>query len=320
MNKKITSKLIAQKINRNFKKHIVRKFARARLYKPYNNHYIFADPRGGSTWMMEIIQNITDEPVIWEPLDFKIKNNPFNDLNFGWRQHIPEAENWEEAKHLFNNLFSGKILSQNILDYSTFSQLQNSQSLLFKICRGNALLPWLTRNFEFKYKPIYLVRHPFAVVFSQLKHGAWDYPFTNFHFPDTPFNDNYKEHKKFLDTIEYKEEALVAEWCMSNLITLNNPKNNINWITINYEEFVMNPENTLKRILTEWQIDYDISKIDFKKNSVTTKKDTPDSKIKRLSSWQKNLNSKQLKHMKRVFDYFEVDFYIKENPFPEKVF
>src|SRR5690606_7146300 len=77
----------------------------------HSNHLIFAEPRGGSTWLMETIQMITQEPVIWEPLHLGRKNNPFKKLNFEWRQYIPEEMEWEEAKILFSKLFSGKILA-----------------------------------------------------------------------------------------------------------------------------------------------------------------------------------------------------------------
>ena len=320
LKKKLTFQRVVQKINRESKKHILRKFAKPKPYKAFDNHYIFADLRGGSTWMMEIIQKITQEPVIWEPLEPKIKNNPFNAINFGWKQYIPENESWQEAKILFEKLFSGRILNENILDYSSFSQLRNSESLLFKICRGNALLPWLTDNFQFKAKPIYLIRHPFAVVNSQLKHGAWDYAFDGFHFPDTPYNDNYLEHKTFLETIKHKEEALVAEWCISNKIPLNHPKNNKSWITLNYEQFVMSPKETIEKILSIWELEHDLSKINFRKDSLTTKRDTPKSIEKRLSQWQNTLSATQLKNMERVLDYFEVDVYSKHNPLPKITF
>lgn len=307
-------------LNNNIRRQLTNKLVKSKDYDILNNHYIFSDPRGGSTWLMEIIQTITKEPVIWEPLHLGIKDNPFKTINFGWRQHIPEVSEWKEAKELFDKLFSGKILADNILYKSSFLQVLNSKSLLFKICRGNALLPWLTNNYSFNFKPIFLIRHPFAVVSSQLSHGAWDYPFVNYHIPDTPYNDNYKRHSAFLKTIKTKEEALVAEWCLANSEPLSHKDNNKKWLTINYEEFVLNPEKTLIRILTSWEINYDLSLIDYKKNSSTTKDDSPDIIIDRLSSWQNKLNKNQLENMGNVLDYFEIDIYSKNNSLPEKIF
>jgi hypothetical protein len=308
------------KLSSNFKRYCLRPFATERIYNPTENHYIFADPRGGSTWLMEIIQNITNEPVIWEPLDLNKKNNPFVSLNFDWRQFIPSYENWTEAKHTFELLFKGEILAENILDYSTFSQLNNSGSLLFKFCRGNALLPWLVENFQFKYKPIYFIRHPFAVVSSQLRHGAWNYDLPQFEVPQTSFNELYIEHKDFLKSIKSIEESLVARWCLHNVYALNHIENNKKWITITYEDFVTNPKIQTKRILELWDMNYDIDSISFDKNSLTTHDDSPTSKIDKISNWKIFFNESQIIQMKNVLHHFEVRLYDSDSVYPKTHF
>lgn len=313
-------KKIRYKFNSLYKRHLIRPIADKKTYDLKNNHYIFADPRGGSTWLMEIIQNITNEPVIWEPLDLKLKNNPFNSINFDWRQHIPSDESWPEAKMLFSLLFQGKILEKNILDYSTLKQLNNSNSLLFKICRGNALLPWLTENFEFNFKPIYMVRHPFAVASSQLRHGAWNHLNKKFEILDTPFNTHYKKHQAFLKNIRTNEEILVAKWCLSNLKTLNHPNNNKKWISITYEDFVLDPNQQIERVLKSWNLKYDLSSIDFENDSQTTHKDSPSLNTDKIKSWQSKFDDDQIERMGEVLKYFETEIYTKDSPMPNYSF
>ncbi len=65
------------------KNNIAKVIVENKKHNPDNNHYVFADPRGGSTWLTEIIQEITQEPVMWEPLHINKKNSPFKKLNFG---------------------------------------------------------------------------------------------------------------------------------------------------------------------------------------------------------------------------------------------
>lgn len=308
------------RVNGSIQKRMAIALTKLKGYNALDNHYIFADPRGGSTWLMEIIQTITNDPVIWEPLHLGLHKNPFKDINFGWRQHIPEEENWIEAKELFDELFSGNILNESILHHSSFSQILISKSLLFKICRGSALLPWLAKNYSFTYKPIFLIRHPFAIVSSQLKHGAWDYPFTSYTIPNTAHNDIYLKHKDFLKTLTTKEEELTAEWCLANQETLSHPNNNINWITINYEDFVLNPKKSINRILRSWEMNYDLSTINFDKDSKTTRESSPDSSIERMSNWQKQFNKKQIDEMGRVLDYFKVETYVKNDFMPKVIY
>ncbi|NBC04973.1 MAG: hypothetical protein GVY20_14910 [Bacteroidetes bacterium] len=304
------------KLKNRLRRHLMRPFAKHHSYHPQENHYIFADPRGGSTWMMEIIQHITQEPVIWEPLNLKDKNNPFNSIQFDWRQFIPPNENWPEAKYLFQLLFEGKILDKDILDHSTLHQLNQSDSLLFKFCRGNALLPWLVEHFEFHYLPIYFVRHPFAVVSSQLRHGAWSHLNRTFEVPNTPFNTHYKKHEDFLKTISSNEEILVAKWCLSNLSTLNHHNNNKKWICIIYEDFVHDPKVQLERVLKSWSTDYDLSKLNFQRDSRTTHRDSPRSGQDKISSWKNIFDASQIDRMGRVLDYFNSKLYIKNSPLP----
>ncbi|WP_439481060.1 hypothetical protein [Cyclobacterium plantarum] len=307
-------------INKKIKRTLVKKIINWKDYNPSNNHYIFSDPRGGSTWLIEVIQKITRAPIIWEPLHLGLNNNPFRNLNFGWRQYIPEISNWLEAEQLFDQLFSGKILTENILNHSSFSQVLNSKKLLFKICRGNALLPWLTNKYKFRFKPVYLIRHPFAVVNSQIQHGAWNYSFSGFKIPNTPYNFNYFKHKSFLESLVTREEALVAEWCISNTIPLNHESNNIKWLTINYEEFVINPENTIDRILSSWGLDYDLSSIDFTKISKTTNLDNIVEGSDRIFHWQNSINNITLAKMEQVLEYFQIKPYSKNNPMPEIIY
>lgn len=99
-NKIVMIKRIVGRIQKEFLLSVIR----FKGFQATNNHYIFSSPRGGSTWLMEVIQQITKEPVIFEPLFIGIKKHPLNKINFGWRQYIPEDAIWEEAKIIFDSI------------------------------------------------------------------------------------------------------------------------------------------------------------------------------------------------------------------------
>lgn len=269
---------------------------------------IFSDPRGGSTWLMEIIKQITNKPILWEPLHINMVPI-LKKIGFGWRQYIPEKANWVEAKRFFNQLFDGKLLNFWIMQRTTKMELQHADQFIIKFCRGNALLPYLTSNYNFRYKPILMIRHPFAVVASQLKQGGWEKTKEQFEIPDTPYNSHYIEHKDFLDSLKTKHEVLIATWCITNQIPLSHPKNNKAWITITYEELLIQPEITINRILKEWQISYDISKIDFKSQSSTTVSGSPELISERLHYWKESFSTAEIDSMIRILNYFGVVLY-----------
>lgn len=287
-------------------------------FNPETNYLIFSDPRGGSTWLTEIVHKITQKPILWEPLQLK-KVKEFNDIEFGWRQYIPEDATWPEAKALFDALLQGKLRNKWIMQAATTKQLLKADAVLIKFCRGNMLLPYLTNNYKFAHKPVYLIRHPFAVVSSQLKHGGWKLPFQGFGIPKTPFNQIYKQHKPFLTSLKTKEEALTATWCITNLVPLNHEKNNIDWITINYETLLLHPEAVLNRILSEWDIKYNLNNINFKRKSFTTRSGSPISGKEQLAYWKNNLTPKQIDRMEAVLQYFKIKAYTR-NPEPQIVY
>lgn len=281
---------------------------------PLTHFLVFSDPRGGSTWLMEIVKQITNKPVLWEPLHVR-KVKELNKIGFGWRQYIPENGEWKAAKLFFNKLFKGKVINNWIMQQTTKQELQDADQFIIKFCRGNALLPYLTNQFNFKYKPILMVRHPFAVVASQLKHGGWKNTSTHFEIPNLLYNNHYKDHDVFLNSLQTKVETLTATWCLTNQIPLGHPKNNKAWITITYEELLVYPEATIKRVLEQWQLPYDMSKINFKQQSSTTVAGSPETISERLQYWKKSFSQEEIDAMIRVLNYFEVKLYDR-NPEP----
>lgn len=281
---------------------------------PFDNYLIFGDPRGGTTWVAEVIQSVIPTALIWEPLSIGTVKE-FQNLNFGWRQFIPENEDWPEAKNAFNKLFEGKILNHWTAAYTNPEELKSNRPLLIKFCRGNQLLPWISKNFHFRNKALYIIRHPFAVAASQLKQGAWNFNYEGFRIPEIPFNDIFKQHKSFLGQLKTKEESLVAYWCLSNQVALNHPGNNKTWICVNYENLILNGQKHWERIFSEWDVEFDPQKLNLSRKSSTTIEGSPVSGKAQIEHWTSQFDSGQILRMKSVLEYFEVEVY-NENPYP----
>jgi hypothetical protein len=287
-------------------------------YDPQRNFIVFSDPRGGSTWLTELLSNIPQTAVIWEPLHLEFGAEIFRTLHFYWRQYIPEDVHWVEAHTAFEQLFRGKYLNRWLCSKSSLASIYHARRLIFKFCRGNAFIPWLTNQFRFIYKPVYLIRHPFAVVASQLRHGAWSYQFTRFQLPDVPYPQIYLTHEEYLKQLGTKEELLTAMWCITNLVPLRNKHNNQKWITVNYENMLLDPERELSRIFSQWNVDIpeNIS-TKLRKPSATTKEATfVMGAVPQLQKWQKELTEYQISNMAAVLDYFGVEFYEAQSVLP----
>lgn len=212
---------------------------------------ICADPRGGSTWLAEILSNIPRTTLLWEPLH--VGSVPhFRKIGFGWRHYIPADAEAPEAREMFERLFSGVLLDPYIVHRTRLRQLRHANRALVKFCRATQLLPWLTGQFSFENKPVHLIRHPCAVVASQIQHGAWSGVSPRFTDDEILSQPLLASHLDKLRRISTMEGRLAAIWALVNGAALNYPGRHARWMTISYEGLLNDPEDTVSRILTEW--------------------------------------------------------------------
>lgn len=284
--------------------------AGARSFKPEESIIIFSYPRSGSTWLMELIRKIPGTVSLWEPLHIR-SVKPFADLGFGWRQHVPEDEEWEEAEETFAKLFNGEYLNFWLTSREFPLNFCTADRMIVKFVRANALAPWLLNRFSFQLKPIYLLRHPFAIAASQMKEGSWDYEFEGYEIPDMPFNEVMKRHSDFLSTITTKPEKMVATWCINNRVMLDSERHNQGWLTIYYEALLLHPEQQLWRIFNQWDMEMPDGILErVREESSTTKEATFKEDLElQLSKWRQFFDADDIKRMQRVLDYFEIDIY-----------
>lgn len=285
-------------------------------FHPENSILIFSDPRGGSTWLAEMIRSIPGSFIYWEPLSVKWVSQ-VKKLGFGWRQYIPENEKWDDAKGLFDKILSCGIINEWTTTRMDPSSFREANQPIIKICRGNHLILWLMKQYKFKYNPLILLRHPIAVVASQLKQGGWNYDFKEFTLPDMPFNKIYMDEKVFLDSLNTKAEGLLATWCITNrdLLKSNKTKGMLYF----YEELYFNPLKSLKGIFDGWNLPLpDIKEEELKRWSATTI-DKDEDREKQLGKWRKQFNESELQRFQEILDHFSIEEYSVNNNLPKRM-
>ena len=308
--------------------------SRLRDFDPRESLVICSDPRGGSTWITEVVSQVPRTSVLWEPLN--LRHVPyFRRLGFPWgdprsttsgeypltsplAQHIPEGASWPEAERAFEALFRGKVLNGWIGFMASPVELLRAERLLIKFCHANALLPWLTRTFDLAHAPVYLVRHPFAVVASQLRHGNWRYAYDGFPIPQGRYAERYAEHAAFLSELKTRAEIQTAAWCFSNLVPLRSAQNDRAWITVYYEHLLRRPKEEVERIFGRWGRPLPEAALEkLREPSASTKEATFQESIeKQLAKWRTSFTADELARMEAVLDHFEVAHYRADSPFP----
>lgn len=257
---------------------------------------ICADPRGGSTWLYEMLTRLEGVAGLWEPLDIG-RAAVFRDLGFSYRHYITEQSSDPKARAAFECLFQGHYREPHIMQNTSPKELRNADKLLVKFCRATQLLPWMTREFSFTHKPIHLVRHPCAVVASQMKYGAWDQVKPGFDESDVYSDPLKKPYAQILLKIDTVEARLAAFWAMTNSVALNHPDRKARWMTISYENLVTDPKAVLSGLLQDWRMPLENLDAIVNRPSKTTLGSSPiagGDQQNQLTYWQKTLEPSQI--------------------------
>lgn len=296
---------------REYQKHLERKWFNAQIHlEQEKNILFFGDPRGGTTWMAETLVQLFELPLLWEPM-LPRKDSRFAKFGFASRQYLPEDLEDKNIHQSFSDLFYGKGIDHWEIQHTSVSELKRAKAAIIKFTRGNMLLPYITQQFSFDKKPIYMLRNPLAVVASQLKHVGWKDTKNYFELPKTPYNEVYERHRDFLETLNTKEEVLMAKWALTNKLILEHPRHDKDWIYITYEETLLQPKETFAKVLNRWGCnDVDLEKIDFDKKSKTSIDFNKTLPKEQISHWRSSFDSNQIKKMQSVLDYFHLTEYI----------
>jgi hypothetical protein len=278
---------------------------------------LFSEPRSGSTWVMNLLQQIPYTAVIWEP---EHPENGLVDKALGLNsdiQYIPKQEHWPEAEEEFRRIFNLHKLNKWSAEQSPFRNWMKSEQMIVKFVRASALMPWLLEQFGFNHRPIFLLRHPMAVVKSQIRAFFREHNSDKFNaWPPQPYPSLFEKHRDFLNTLQSNLEIRLAVWCLNNSVVLEEPKEN--FIRIHYEDILLTPEACLERLFKELEVavpDGALQLID--KPSVTDfQKDLKDNSREQIEKWTGAFSKEELKKAQQILDYFGIDLYSAYDPYP----
>lgn len=290
-----------------------------RGFKVEESLIISSETRGGSTWLMELIYEDPETIINWEPLH-EIKGVVPESLKWGPNPCIYEDTKNKDFSRLMKKMLTYQLATNNSIKYCTVNELLSGKRVITKFVRSNGMLVWLVNNFNLKYKPIYLLRHPVAVAKSQIRNFYdTDKELPPFQLPDTFNSNRYTPHLEYLNSLETRLERQVALWCIHNKDVLNHPDHGIKWIVVFYEHLVENPDKELMRLAGQLDLKVSRDAIDFQKPSRSDyHNEFIIEKTIQLKKWQDNLSENELKALQDVFDHFGINVYSAFSIYPEK--
>jgi hypothetical protein len=289
------------------------------------NISIFSEPRGGSTWMGEVFCKLPGSILISEPMFLLPPYREIRDVKFCFNQFIPEDAEWPEAEEYFRKLYNMEIGSFSAMRLYYFNRdlrdISKAKYFVYKDVNSNMLLAWVTKRFDIN--PVYLIRHPCAVIASQLKYKHWDYILKDVkaYFPNEEdrHKEIYETYQDIINTISKPEERLAAEWALHNIVPIKHPENDKRWITVAYEKMYKEPEAELSRVFERLNIEMPADILDeIKKPSITAIEGSKSAihSGNQIESWRKFLSASQVNNILHITREFGIDFY-DESPEPD---
>lgn len=276
---------------------------------------ISGSPRSGTTWLMELLQQLPGYTTLFEP--FHHKWFPETEKRgFSLRPYIPQGQGDEAMEEYLEDVFSGCVCSKNpqyrfSLD-NTWKRLK-ADKLVVKFVRANRLIPWMLERFNVR-AIVYMVRHPCATIASQLRTSYTGYDI----YKVVPDREEilFDAEKIGLDSetmyqikdLKSDEELLAAAWAMDQIVPLRDNKSKI--YLLSYESLFKNNEKELKKILSflEEMEYYEKMLSKINRPSIVSG-DLMDDGIKsKLSSWKKELSEEQIEKIRKTLVKFSIYF------------
>ena len=294
---------------------------------------IVGTPRSGTSWLMEVFENIRGYTYLFEPIN-PIFFPEIVSVGFQSRPYLPPDRSWMEGEEYLRKAFTGEIFSHlSPYWFNPRSMMHRlfSNKLIVKSVRLNRLLPWVVNRFTFR-GIIFIIRHPCAVIASQCKTGFYGYHATNPPYINIPpCLDMILQEASRIDGLEKKildrlkaiktlEEVLAAAWCLDNYNPLSSTKP-YPWITVIYEKIIMQEKKEIHRIMRKIGIQkIPTSVIRYSKvpSMLTLEKERKMVKKAeiQLGKWKTFLTEKQIERILKVVSAFGFDFY-NENIEPD---
>ncbi len=280
-------------------------------------------PRSGTSWLFEMLMRMIPRSLgLWEPLRMS-KYPRMRELTYTMRPYLPPDNNNTDYIKFFADLLSGRNARIDTIYRGYPLHLLNyflpRPRLLIKFVRANRILPWLLERFS-PGMVFLIIRHPCAVVASQLNHPSWNpqkilndqrYPIVN-----REFLDRLPQVEPLLKKRLTPEEKMAVTWGFDYYIPLfhlKHPRVKV----IPYERLVTHGAAELDGIARRLNVDPPQQPDQLlKKPSRASSPARLDRDPSTLNHWKHHLSPDQIKRVLEVTHRFGLDFYT-DQPEPD---
>jgi hypothetical protein len=264
--------------------------------------------RSGSTWLAEIVSALQGSVIIWEPLH--PENNPrCKAAGFGWQNYFGDDSDYPLQRSYLEDLYTGRDLSTRTLTSLELNprRLASFNRYVVKHVNANTILHRIMEWFP--VRAVLMVRHPCAVIASQLKHRGWALSKEDINLSDELL-DEFPHLGSTFERLNTIEELLAFGWAVQTYVPLSRPSPHP-WYLTTYERLVAGGEEEVERIFEYLQEPCpETAKVQLEKPSATAGKEASVRQNEnRLTGWTERLGSDQIDRILQTVNACGVEYY-----------
>lgn len=266
---------------------------------------VAGSPRSGTTWLSELLATLPGAAVLFEPLQSNQVESARR-VGFHRGSYLEPGQEDPDRERFVEQALGGQVLNHWTTSRASIAQILRRRFWVVKFVHANLLLGWMAHRFPIR-RPALIVRHPCAVVASQLKmwqaHCWREFEFTEFlaawpHFQDV------------IQGLRTPAQWLAACWCIEQFAPLSLP-GPPSFRLVSYERLVRQGEDELRHLLADWDLPMPATAVRrLRVASTTTQRD---SHVLRegdpLGGWRRKLTAEQVAEILDVVQQFGLDFY-----------
>jgi hypothetical protein len=282
------------------------------------NIFIFATPRGASTWVMEIIATQPGIKYVNSPLQIKHFRHPRSPLPPALELlQVPHPEREARLEWYFHQLLENRLGIGTPAPFSRFHRLI-SRRLVFKIQSCQDLMNWFEERFQVQI--VYLVRHPLATSVSRRWCRLLPLFLANEVYCQRYLTPALRAYGQTILAQGSELQKKVLDWCLQNLPPLKFLDRR-RWLCLHYEDLVMDPSGSIDKLATGLGLS-DREKM-LRQVNAAASSPMPDAQTRRsvaqpsgreersylVKKWRQKVSAAEEAQLFEIVQKFEIDVY-----------
>ena len=284
--------------------------------------FLFATPRSGSTWLMEIIASQPGFKYYDEPLNPRRENVRYGGLFPDFAALMPDAGQEERIIGYLKDLQAGRHGYMNPAPFRRNHRIFTDR-IVFKIHEVEHLMDRVAR--ECGGRLIYLLRHPIANSISRTVQPRLEHFLRSAYHAALVGEPARATDIRRLALSGSPLQRAVVSWCYENLETLRHP--DPSRLVVTYEELVLNPMKACDLLMQRLELDdreamlasFERPAINIRMSHAETlaamaSADAGDKRIRLVTKWRKRIAPSQVADTREVLAAFGIDAYDPAEP------